>query len=255
MQESTHSNVPPPVDADRIRRPLLAVALLGLAAVICASLGFWQLGRAEESRALAERIAHAAAEPPIRLRTSDDAGEALRYRSVEVEGRYVPDRQVLVDNIVHDGVVGYDVLTPFEPRGGGPWLIVNRGWVRADPDRRVLPDVPVDAEPRVVAGILDALPVPGLRLGDPPAGESRAPLTVISFPTIGDLEAILGRALFGYQLLLAEDEPDGYARDLPGPALTPERHLAYAAQWWLFGSIAGGAAAAVGWRAWRRRNA
>lgn len=250
-----HSNLPPPVGADRIRRPLLAVALLAVAAVICASLGFWQLGRASESRALAERIERAAAEPPIRLETSDAADETLRYRPAELAGRYVPDRQILVDNIVRDGVAGYDVLTPFEPLDGGPWLIVNRGWVPGNPDRQVLPDVPVGGERRVVEGILDAPRVPGLRLGDAPAEESRRPLTVVSFPTIGDLETILGRPLFGYQLLLADDEPDGYARDLPGPALEPERHLAYAAQWWLFGSIAGGAAGAVGWRAFRRRNA
>lgn len=234
---------------------MLAFALLAALAAICISLGFWQLGRADESRALAARIARASAEPTIPLRTSSRADETLRYRPVEIAGRYVPERQILIDNIVHDGVAGYEVLTPFAPLDGGPWLVVNRGWVRADPDRRVLPDVPVDRERRVVTGILDALPVPGLRLGDAAAGEHRAPLIVLSFPTIGDLEAVLGRMLFGYQLLLADGEPDGYVRKLPAPALEPERHLAYAVQWWLFGSIAGGAAAAVGWRAMRRRNA
>lgn len=253
MQEPTHSNAPPPADAG-IPRPLLAVGLLAVAAMVCASLGFWQLGRAGEARALMERVALAANEAPIRLRTSDAARESLRYARVEVAGRYVPERQILVDNIVHEGTAGYDVLTPFEPLDGGPWLMVNRGWIPANPDRRVLPAAPVDGEPRTVTGMLDALPVPGLRLGEAPTAETRAPLTVISFPTMGDLETILGRSLFGYQLLLDPEQPDGYVQKLPAPSLTPEKHLAYAAQWWLFGSIAGGGAVAVAWRTLRRRK-
>jgi len=254
MQEPRHSNAPPQADA-AIPRPLLAVALLAVAAVICASLGFWQLGRAGEARALTERVALAAAEAPVPLRTSDRAAETLRYVRVEIAGRYVPERQILADNVVHDGTAGYDVLTPFEPLDGGPWLMVNRGWVPANPDRRVLPDVPVDGGTRIVTGMLDALPVPGLRLGEPPTAESRAPLTVISFPTVGDLETLLGRPLFGYQLLLDAEQPGGYVRKLPAPSLAPEKHLAYAAQWWLFGSIAGGGAVVIAWRSLRRRNA
>jgi len=227
--------------------------LLAAVAVVCASLGFWQLGRAGESRAAAERFDAALELPAARLRTADDADAGLRYRKVATTGRYVPGRQVLIDNIVQGGVAGYYVLTPFEPDDGGPWLLVNRGWVPAGPSRDRLPDVSVDRNPRRIAGLLDRLPSPGLRLGEPAPADSEAAVQLLSFPTIGELERMLGRRLYPYQLRLDPDQPDGFAREVSPPGLGPERHLGYAVQWWLFGSIAGAAALAIAVRTLRRR--
>jgi surfeit locus 1 family protein len=241
------------MEPDSLRRPGLAIVLLVAVAALCTGLGAWQYGRAGQARALAERIAAAAEQPPIPLRTREGAGDDLRYRSIEIAGQYAGERQFLLDHAVLGGVVGYYVLTPFVPSDGGPWLIVNRGWVRADPDRRVLPDVGVDTGRRRVTGVLDTLPAPGLRLGGRPELEIGAPLAVLSFPSIGELEQMLRQRLFGYQLLLDAQQPEGYARDFPGAALEPERHVAYAAQWWLFASIAAGAAGMIGWRLLRRR--
>lgn len=253
MRQSGHS-IAPPVEAGTLRRPWLAIGLLAAAACLCVMLGFWQLGRAEQSRAAAERFETVRALPAVRLRSGDEADDGLRHRRVEVSGRFVPDRQFLLDNAVHNGAVGYYVLTPFAPDDGGRWLLVNRGWVRADPDRRVLPDVSFDTARRSVTGTLDRLPEPGLRLGREPFGRSDAPLRVLSFPTMAELEQSLGRQLYGFQLLLDADAPGGFARDFPAPGLEPERHIGYAVQWWLFGSIAGGAAVVIGWRVRRRRT-
>lgn len=237
-----------------MRRPALAIALLAIVAALCVSLGFWQLGRAGERRAAAERVEAARELPASRLRTADAADPALRHRKVVTRGRYVPERQVLIDNIVRGGVPGYYVLTPFAPDDGGPWVIVNRGWVRADYDRTVLPDVGVDGQPRRIEGVLDRLPSPGLRLGPVPTGESDVPVRVMSFPTIDALEGSLGRPLYGYQLLLDPGQPDGFARDFPTPGLSPERHLGYAVQWWLFGAVAGGAAIVIAARVLHRKR-
>ena len=50
----------------------------------------------------------------------------------------------------------------------------------------------------------------------------------------------LGRAVEPGQLLLGADQPHGYQRDWrPGSAsFGPERHLAYAVQWWSFAALA-----------------
>lgn len=253
MRQSSHS-IAPPVEAGTLRRPWLAIGLLASIACACVLLGFWQLGRADQSRAAAERFEAMRELPAMRLRTADEPDDALRYRQVEISGRYVPDRQFLLDNVVHDGVVGYNVLTPFEPDDGGRWLLVNRGWVRADPDRRVRPDVSLDPARLRIEGMLDVLPEPGLRLGHEPAAERDAPLHVLSFPTVADLERLLDRPLYAHQLRLDSAAPHGFDRDFPAPGLAPERHLGYAVQWWLFGSIAGGAAAVIGWRVLRRRT-
>lgn len=252
MREPDHSTAPP-AEHGPVRRPWLAIALLATVAAVCVSLGFWQLGRAGESRAAAERFDAALALPASRLRTADDADDTLRYRKVASTGRYVPDRQILLDNIVRGGVAGYYVLTPFAPDDGGPWVIVNRGWVPADFDRTVLPDITVDGRLRSIDGLLDRLPSPGLRLGEQPVEERDAPVRVRNFPTMESLAHALGRPLYAYQLLLDAGRPDGFARDFPAPGLAPERHIGYAVQWWLFGTIAGGAAIVIGARVLRRR--
>src|SRR5690606_28207631 len=113
MREPDHFTAPR--GAGTVPRPWLAIALLAAAALACVSLGFWQLGRAGESRAAAARFEAALELPAARLRTAEAADDALRYRKVSAAGRYVPERQVLIDNIVRGGVVGYYVLTPFEP--------------------------------------------------------------------------------------------------------------------------------------------
>ncbi|HEX6999384.1 MAG TPA: SURF1 family protein [Gammaproteobacteria bacterium] len=228
----------------------LAAAAVSLAALF-ARLGSWQLDRAAENRAVRDRFVAAAQEPPLHT-VPDAADAALRYRRIEVRGRYVPDRQFLLDNRLHEGRVGYEVLTPFRPNRGGPWLLVNRGWVAAGPDRRVLPHVAVDGRERSVPGRLDDYPSIGLRLGDEDEERpNEAAVQVVVFPTRESLEARLERPLAPFQLLLDPAEPDGFARDWQPGGVSPERNLTYAAQWFLFAAAAGVGAAAAVYRAVR----
>lgn len=243
-----------PTHQNFVRRPWLAVALLAGVTALCVALGCWQLGRAEESRLTAARMASASELPVVGSVARSSLAE-LRYRKLEVRGRYVPERQFLLDNIVHNGVAGYYVLTPFEPDVGNRWLVVNRGWVPAGADRSVLPKVEIEPGKRQIAGTVNALPAPGLRLGRAPIDASEAAVRVLTYPTIAELESSLGRPLLDYQLLLDAGQPDGFERDFRAsvPVLQPERHLGYAGQWWLFAAIAGGAASVIGWRELRRR--
>jgi cytochrome oxidase assembly protein ShyY1 len=113
----------------------------------------------------------------------------------------------------------------------------------------VLPDVAVDNAQRNIAGRVDRLPSPGLRLGDERTPElADKAVQLSSYPTMTELEYRLGRPLQGYQLLLDPEAPHGFDRNWAAPALQPSRHIAYAGQWWLFAAVAGGAACAIAWR-------
>jgi hypothetical protein len=114
--------------------------------------------------------------------------------------------------------------------------------------------VSVDADEREVRGRLERLPRPGLKLGDspltaPPAG----PAIVALYPTAADIGRWLHSPVQDYMLLLDADENDGYVRDWQAPVMSPERHLAYAGQWLVFGlgSIAAAVAVARSARAGR----
>jgi surfeit locus 1 family protein len=229
------------VPASKSPRSLIAVvALLALGAVL-ARLGVWQWQRAAEARAIGERFGASLTLAPLTAPPADADRESLRFREAELGGEYVPGRQFLLDNMVHDGVAGYYVLTPWRA-DGGDWVLVNRGWVPAHPDRSVLPSVALDASPASVRGRIERLPQPGLRLGGAADVHGAAPLEVVEFPTAGEIGDRLSHGVRDYQLLLDAEEPEGYVRDWVAPGLSPERHLVYAGQWLL---LAGGAVAAA----------
>ncbi len=226
---------------------------LVLVAALAASLGAWQLRRADENRALAEQFvaggrATLLGDPPALLTDSN------RFHRLEVRGAYVAAPQFLLDNMLHDGTAGYHVLTPLRVEGSTRRLIVNRGWIGGGSDRRTLPDVSASTEPRTITGRIERLPQPGIRLGEPAApAPTTENVTVVEYPTMTELATRLGQPLFDYQLLLDPTEPGGYARDWRAPGVGPERNLIYAGQWLLLAVGALGAAVTIAIRSSRRR--
>jgi surfeit locus 1 family protein len=140
------------------------------------------------------------------------------------------------------------VITGLRVAGRRELVLVNRGWVPVGTDRRALPDVAVDAMPRRIAGRLERLPRPGLRLGaaEPAATETAA--IVMQYPTAADVERVLGQSVLDYQLLLDPEEADGYVRDWRAPGMQPERHLSYAGQWFALAIGAVAAGLVIGWK-------
>jgi surfeit locus 1 family protein len=201
-----------------------ALTLVLLALLV--SLGRWQLNQADRKRALFDAFA-AGADALLPVEAA-----VKRYQHVEADGRYDPDRQILIDNMISGGRAGYHVITPFA-LASGRWLLVNRGWIPVGQSRNELPPIAVPAGTRHIRGRLDHLPQPGIRLGGTPALSPPFP-KVASFPTFADIKAALGpRDWAGNAevVLLDRDEPDGYARDWAAPGFPPMRHVAYAVQW------------------------
>jgi surfeit locus 1 family protein len=205
----------------------LAAAAVGLA-VVFALLGQWQLRRAGEAEAAAADFAKRAPAPALEILPDADAAGDLRYHTVALRGHYLPQIQVLMDNMTHAGVVGYHVLTPFVTTGGV--AVVNRGFVAAPPARSDLPEIAVSADERTVRGRIDTLPKPALRLDTENMGGA-SPVRVVSFPQPRDLERAFGRPVAAYQILLDAAEPDGFVRAWEPSAARAERNLAYAGQW------------------------
>jgi len=124
-------------------------------------LGYWQLERAEEKRDLQSQYEQNQAQQTM---TSDELFYArenhslsdLANRRVRFEGRYLSGYNVLLDNQIQDGEVGYHVLSPFLlDRDRAVWI--NRGWIKGRPDR-VLPRVPHHASTAIIeASVYQAL--------------------------------------------------------------------------------------------------
>jgi surfeit locus 1 family protein len=206
-----------------------------LTAGTCAALGAWQLARAEEKQALLEAYALQSAAPPGRLPAPGSDPAAQRFQPVRVTGRYDGAHQLLLDARIRDGRAGYEVLTPLVTEGRT--VLVNRGWIEADPDRQRLPALLVDDGERTVSGLLDRLPRPALPPAPAPADPAAAWPRRLLYPQPAEIAAALGRPVEPYQLLLAADAADGFRRDWRPQLLPARQHLGYAVQWFALGGV------------------
>jgi len=213
------------------RPPLWGTIGLVVGGTICCTAGFWQLGRAEEKQALFTAFEQSADGEILHDPVTDDDVDKYLYQHITLTGRYEPKRQILLDNMVHNGQAGYQVLTPL--RIGATAVLVNRGWLRSDPDRSVLPNVTVTDKIRNVTGRQYRLPRVGLALESAAAPVHSNKPVRLSFPTVAEITAQVGFPVHNYQLLLDSTEADGYTREWRPALMSPEKHLAYAIQWFM----------------------
>ncbi len=217
----------------RQRSPLPFIVGGGFVALFI-SAGFWQLDRRGEKLALEAAFASSAGF------TSYASGNEVRpFERLEVRGRYLGERQVVLDNMIVGGRVGHFILTPLETGDDEPLLIVNRGFVPMRESGIAQADVAVAAEPREVRGRVGRLPRPGYRMGAAIPEVSSWPVHAV-YPVYEDLEVTLGRAVQPFVLLLDADEQDGYTREWQPDGVGPGRHLAYAVQWFAMALVLSG---------------
>ncbi len=227
----------------RFRPPWWATLGTALLGALFVAAGIWQLGRAEERRVLLANFDRGVGGAPLPAPSPGVDTALPRYRSIVARGRYDTGHQILLDARTRDGRAGYEVLTPLHTATST--ILVNRGWLPADPDRSRLPDVAVGGEERTVRGLLDRLPRAALATRSEPATDWPRRLL---YPQAADIGVALGYPVPDYQLLLAPDEPDGLRRDWRPATMTPAQHLGYAVQWFALAVALGVIYVALNWR-------
>jgi surfeit locus 1 family protein len=230
--------------ADTTRRPALVPTLATIAVVaVCVSAGLWQHDRMQQKLALRAQLESASrSESAAFPRTSD--WDAWRFRRVRVTGTFDAAHQILVDNRVRAGRVGYDVVAPLV-LADGRVVAVERGWVPAGATRADIPDV---SPPRGEVTVIG-------RVNHPPS----AYLELASDTAKGRVWQNLDLARYakatGHTLLpivveqaIPAGPDDALVRDWPAPDVGVEKHLNYMVQWFLFAATAIGLWAYLTWR-------
>lgn len=214
-------------------RSLLAGWILALVAMVAfAMAGRWQLGREQEKQAMLEAVAASLAErTPLGLGAASDPARLRGHDWAAGRGRFAEAPAVLLDNQQRDGRAGVVVYRAFAPDDGGVPLLVDLGWLPL-PGDRTLPEVPRPAGSLDLAGLL--APPPSRGLG--PTGVAAQPdgsLLVVGLDPEALAAPLRQPGLAPRVLRLDPDVPIGYARDLDvlPNTLPPERHRAYAVQW------------------------
>lgn len=189
-------------------------------------LGFWQLARAEEKRELlavhqAQQLA-----TPIAIAELENHA-TLAYVRVKLQGYFDAQHSFLLDNRTRDGQAGVEVLQPFHDQASGLWLLLNRGWLPW-PDRRITPtfatpDTPLRLQASVYVSLGD-----GLQLQQGPQGSAWPRLLSAVKPD--EIWRQLGRVGLSHEVRLAPG-PGSFRVDWPVIAMSPDKHLGYAFQW------------------------
>jgi surfeit locus 1 family protein len=218
-------------------RPAVVPTLAMLAAVaLFVAAGRWQQGRMHDKEALRAQLDAAQRLPPAAIATLPGAADwpALRFRPVVAVGVYRATAQILIDNRVHDGRAGYDVVAPLELPDGRA-VLVDRGWVAQGATRAQLPDVPPPGGTVTVEG----------RLALPAARYLELQRDAESGPVREHLDPARYAAATGIRVLpvvieqtAAPQPDDGLVRDWPAPDFGSERHLIYMVQWYAFAALA-----------------
>ena len=234
--------------ASRAGALLWVAALLGM--LLTARLGFWQLGRAAQKLALQAQIEQRAALPALALADlprSADAAAAQHYRHVVLQGRWLGQHTVYLDNRQMNARPGFFVVTPLL-LADGTAVPVQRGWLGRDfIDRTRLAPLATPDGTVQVAGRLAPPPSKLFQLGGADAGVIRQNL---------DLDAWAGeihQPLRPWSVQQADEgkvpaaaagpmPADGLQRQWPAPAVDMAKHHGYAFQWFSLCALIAGLA-------------
>ncbi|MBA2686099.1 MAG: SURF1 family protein [Gemmatimonadaceae bacterium] len=224
------------------RRNVLAAIFAVVTAVIFSRLGVWQLQRLGERRTRNEALASRLHTPALPLAQLPPDSSGAHWRRATAIGSYDFDHEIVLSGRTHDGSPGVQIVTPLHPEGGGPAVLVNRGWVYASDAATV--DLGKWDEPphATVTGYIEDF-VHGGR------GVARLPSHTNAWTRL-DAEEL--RAAFPFPIapyyLVALDTLVAWRVAHELPTVTPVRlelplmddgpHVGYAVQWFTFAVVA-----------------
>jgi len=209
---------------------VFSISLYLVLIVLLVSLGFWQLDRSEQKQVFVNKQLLSADKEDLKLTDTIDLNKN-RYRTTEITGYFESSKQFLIDNQIVNGRAGYFVMTPFKVSGLDRSVLVNRGWVRLNKDRRVLPEIAIEETTRTIIGRINHFPSVGIRLKGAEIPTNSWP-SVVQVVDAKVLSEKLGYSLFPFQIELDKTMSDGYSRDWKNKTIMPpEKHVAYAVQW------------------------
>jgi len=212
------------------RLPFVATLVTFVCVVIMFALGNWQLQRAEQKtqRLLAVEMAAKTAQIDLQQVLRSNINDMLDM-PVNFDGAADATRYFLLDNKMHNGRVGYQVLTPMQTSSGT--VIVNLGWVAGTNSRDILPSINIDAENARYAGMI-SLPLNNAMINETAVVDGDWP-KVLQQIDLKVIQQHYKQEILPFVVLLKAQETSSFVRNWKPVVMAPEKHIAYAVQWYL----------------------
>lgn len=194
-------------------------------------LGFWQLDRAAQKQALFEDYQqHSNSEQQSPANLNLIKRQPQRFEAVQASGTFAPDHVFFIDNQIHQGVPGYHVIGLLNLSGQNRLLPVNLGWLEAPRLRTELPSVTLPTGQVTVTGLVQH-PQENVFINN--EREQQVGIWPQRVPEFlpEQIAANYQLPLLPYVVLLSEQQSFGYTRQWQPNVMPPEKHHAYALQW------------------------
>jgi surfeit locus 1 family protein len=224
-------------------RPWVVLGAALLLMVLTARLGFWQLDRAAQKTRLQQAQDQQQNLPVLTAAELARNIETLApqlHRRVEIEGRWLAEYTVYLDNRPMNGRVGFFAVTPLLLHDGSA-VLVQRGWLPRDLlDRTRIVASPAPVGPQRVAGRIALEPSRLFEFEPAHRGTIRQNLDVVAF---GRETGLPLRPLTVVQEADSPDlaaSPDGLLRHWARPTQGVDKHYGYAAQWFALSALTAG---------------
>jgi surfeit locus 1 family protein len=222
------------------RKWLPITLLVLLVAVVCASLGIWQLNRLAQRRVFNAHVHAMQALPPLVLPVQEDLTK-MEYRAVKVTGVYDFANQVAIRNQFSGNQYGYHLLTPLHLTDGSA-VLIDRGWIpsegNAAPGDWRKYDQPGEVALGGVIRLSQTMPSFG-GVSDPTLTPGQ---TRLEFWVYVNLDRIHEQIPYPILPVYIQLNPDPGRTDPPIPYqpvldLSEGPHESYAIQWFSFGTL------------------
>jgi surfeit locus 1 family protein len=113
------------------------------------ALGVWQIERGQNKQQVLDAFNSAMKAEPSPL-----SSNSKKWQRVYVSGTFDESRQILIDNTIFRGRVGFKVFTPFILKSSEQLLLVDRGWIQQEDFRVNLPAIPIKSLSADLSGLL-----------------------------------------------------------------------------------------------------
>ena len=205
-----------------------------------AYLGMWQLDRAEYKRNLYTEFENrqSSSETDFNQEANNKLDkQALIWKRIKVRGEFLEQYQILLDNQVEDTHAGYFVYTPFKIDQSEKVVLVNRGWLIANTDRTVSPELVMTNGPVEINAVVKDTPRTGLLLKELPPEKLKETIYRVQRIDINELEDLTQQKLLPYIVRLEPESKHGYIKKWRKPGSGENTHNGYAFQWFAFAVV------------------
>jgi surfeit locus 1 family protein len=215
-----------------LRKWILSVVAVGFA-ILCVSLGFWQLRRLAERKRQNAFLASRRVAVPVGLDELPRDTALAHFRKVRFAGVADYQHEIVLTLRGREGSPGVNIITPVRRAGDDTAVLVNRGWVYSPDGITVDTKAWREADTLRGEGFVETFPTQG-------PFDAPNPARPRSFRRLDRqaLSKIFPYPIANYYVVLTDSStsPNVPPRVEPAP-LDEGPHRSYAIQWFSFATI------------------